>query len=72
MGRTGRKFLLSTPEEIEQVCYLYYKTDSNIAMIARHFGVSEGVARRVLKENGPRYAKEHAGEIDERKRGIRK
>jgi len=53
----GRKRKLDTREETDRVCFLYYKTDSNEAQIARHFNVSAGVISRVLKENGSEYIK---------------
>lgn len=54
---TGRKRKLDTPEEIDSVCFLYYRTSCTVARIARNKNVSVGVIERVLRESGVAYQK---------------
>ena len=56
---------LSTQDEIEAVCYLYYQTKSNVSQIAGNLRVSTGVVDRVLRENGLMYRAVHKEEIEE-------
>ncbi len=63
MPRGRRK--LDTLEEIEKVCNLHYLSSSTMAQIARHFDVSEGVVRRVIKEHGRGYYSARQEEIEE-------
>jgi len=63
--RKKRKRKLDTPEEIEKVCELHYLTSSTMEQIGNHFGVSQGVPRRVIAEHGKAYAAKHQKEIDE-------
>jgi len=58
--KRGRKRLLDTPGEIEDVCRLYYIRKLSMLKVGQMMGASEGVVKRVLDENGDAYAACHA------------